>query len=113
MVRVLRVWEAWSLYPQFFLGRLQETFLRRDSTEQLSKSREEEQPSAPQRDNTVGEAKANASALVVSEEPQKPRVLADDQIDGRPLEESILQRLLGQNLLAVEEVPESTEHTRD
>jgi len=113
VVRVLRVWEAWSLYPQFFLARLQETFLRRDSTEQLSKSREEEPSAPPQRDNADGEAKANASALVVSEEPQKPRVLADDQIDGRPLEERILQKLLGQNLLAVEEVPKRVQSTRD
>jgi hypothetical protein len=28
VMRVLRVWEAWSVYPQPFLATLQETFLR-------------------------------------------------------------------------------------
>jgi len=34
VLRVLRVWEAWSVYPQSFLATLQETFLRTTQQEE-------------------------------------------------------------------------------
>jgi len=91
VVRVLRVWEAWSLYPQFFLARLQETFLRREGQE-APKIRDikPEEPSSPARE--------------ISDTIDSPITdLLDEQVDGKPLDPDLLQQLVGRNLLALDE----------
>lgn len=101
MVKVLRVWEAWSLYPQVFLARLHDTFLRKDLQEHMkAQEQEKEQTPPPLRSGAVADAPCSVPLEIL----RAPGIPVDEQLDGKPLEDEIVQQLLGRNLLSLDEV---------
>ncbi|KAL6041297.1 U2 snRNP-associated SURP domain-containing protein [Balamuthia mandrillaris] len=102
VLRVLRVWEAWSLYPSYYLTELQNLFLKKSS--QQHKDEKEE---GMQQDREEEEAEVEAEAEEEEEKMKLERkeVVPDPELDGETLEDDLLPILVeGLRLLTAEEV---------
>jgi hypothetical protein len=125
VLRVLRVWEAWSLYPPPFLANLQDIFLKKEIKSDISENKEKIEETEKQETEEQYSANTGAWRVVNLNDDKKTEEIPDERktkmeqnegeediedqrrddeeedIDGRPLTEEELSVLVAAGYIVV------------